>query len=475
MISKTIQHLSNNPDRFIEKIFGDSLWEMQRDISRSLQDYKRVSIKSCHGSGKTWLAARIALQFLYSHPNSKVITTAPSFRQVTDILWRELANAWNKANGDYKVLGGSLSTTKLNIDDEWFALGLSTNEPDRFQGFHAENILLVCDEASGIKEEIYTASEGILSSGNSRELLIGNPTNITGTFHRSFELPNYKTFHISAFDTPNFTEFGITLEDIKANKWEEKIIGKLPRPYLVTPEWVYDKYLRWGEGSPMWESRVLGEFPTQGTDTLIPLFKIEEATNKLIESISGDPENIGCDVARYGDDKTVFLYRKGATVLDIKTYTLQDTVQTANNLFNYMSSRPYAFTRIDGVGVGAGVVDTIKRLARFKTYEDVNVGKASQKPELFKNLRAEIYWNLRERFINGDISIPDDDELKSQLASIKYFYTIKGQVEMESKEDMKKRGLPSPDKADALALAFMSGKIESGILQFASMYNKNNG
>lgn len=454
------------PDVFIEHVFRDSLWSMQVDICRALAHNKRVAVRSCHGSGKSFLAARIALQFLFSHNNSKVITTAPSFRQVTDILWREMATAYNKANADTQILGGTMTNTRLNIDDEWFALGLSTNEPDRFQGFHAENILLIVDEASGVKEDIFTASEGILSSGNSRCLYIGNPTALAGTFYESFRLPNYKLFHISAFDTPNFTEFGITVDDIKANTWEAKITHKLPRPYLVTPEWVYDKILKWGENSPMWESRVLGNFPTQGTDTLIPLWAIEQAVNKDVAVGPNDIEAIGVDVARFGEDKTEFIYRKGSKAIEIKEFSQHDTMTTADDLLTFMGFHPFAMANIDEVGVGAGVVDKLKRSQTFKKINGVNVGTQPFNHNLFLNLRAEIYWSLRERFINGDISIPQDDELMSQLASLKFEYTNKGLIKIESKDDMKKRGLGSPDKADALSLAFMPNRTTPSIIQF---------
>src|SRR5581483_571785 len=152
------------------------------------------------------------------------------------------------------------------LGNDWFALGLSTNEPSRFQGFHATHILLIVDEASGVPQNIFDASEGIVSSQGARILYIGKPTDIEGEFYKSFKLPHTNKIHISAFDTPNFTQFGITLEDIRTDAWRQKITSDLPAPYLITPEWVYDKYLRWGETSPMWAARVLGEFPEQGED-----------------------------------------------------------------------------------------------------------------------------------------------------------------------------------------------------------------
>jgi hypothetical protein len=190
---------------------------------------------------QSFIAARVALWFLYAFPNSKIISTAPTFRQVEDILWREIRSVKAKAR---IPLAGKLNNTSLDLSEQWFATGLSTDTPERFQGFHAVDVLLIVDEASGVAEDIFNASKGIVSSRHARVLYIGNPTTTSGTFYNAFNLPGYAQIHISAFDTPNFTEFGITLADIRANTWEAKITHELPRPYLITPDWVYDKWLR---------------------------------------------------------------------------------------------------------------------------------------------------------------------------------------------------------------------------------------
>jgi hypothetical protein len=400
---------------------------------------------------------------LYCHPNSKVITTAPTFRQVEDILWRELRSAKQKA---IIPLTGKLNQTSLDLSEEWFALGLSTDQPDRFQGYHAENILLVVDEAAGVNEEIFQASEGIVSSEGAKTLLIGNPTSLAGTFYQSFRIPSTSKINISCFDTPNFTEFGITIEDIRTNTWQEKIDAPLPAPYLITPEWVYDKFLKWGDNSPMWQARVMGEFPDQGEDTLIPLQKIEAATVRDIVPKPEDPEQIGADVARFGSDKTVFVYRKGAKVIEIQKFSQQDTMETSQRLYDFSRFHPFGQVYIDEIGVGAGVADRVRQLEDKKEVYGINVGLAPHNTELFSNLRAEMYWGLRDRFITGDISIPADDDLMSQLANLKFEYTPKGQVKIESKEEMKKRGLPSPDIADALCLAFGNNNPKPNVLQF---------
>lgn len=461
------KRIQGDPMYFINTVLKAELWEKQRLILQSLFTHKRVAVRSCHGAGKSFVASCIVLWFLYTHVNSKVITTAPSFRQVEDILWREIHKSFT-ISGQY--LEGQLNKTSLDIGADWFALGLSTDLPDRFQGFHAVDILLIVDEAAGVKEDIFEASEGITSSAGGKVLYIGNPTNLAGSFYNAFKSNNYVQIHISAFDTPNFTKFGITPEDIRKNIWKDKITGELPRPYLITPEWVYDKFVTWGEDNPMYQARVMGNFPQQGEDTLIPLIKIEQATLRTPTYKDGDVENTGADIARFGTDKTIFIYRKGNTAVELKEFRQMDTKATSNALINFLAFHPQSGVNIDEIGVGAGVVDNAKadRSTQGKSIQGINVGIASQNPEMFYNLRAEIYWGLRERFIKDDIVIPADQELMAQLANIKFKFTPRGQILIESKEDMKKRGLPSPDKADALALAFYKGADKPALLQFLS-------
>ena len=284
--------------------------EDTQQIANSVRGHKYTVVRSCHGASKSHTAARLTLWFLYAFPNSKVITTAPTFRQVEDILWREIRSAKTNAR---IPLGGNLNNTSLDLGEQWFAMGLSTDTPDRFQGFHAVDVLLIVDEAAGVAEDIFNASEGIVSSQHARVLYIGNPTTTSGTFYNAFKLPGYGKIHISAFDTPNFTEFGITLQDIRDNTWEAKITAELSRPYLITPEWVYDKYLRWGEGTPMWDSRVMGEFPTEGEDTLIPMRYVEAAARNVLPALDTDPKRISIDPARFGcfDDQTEVLTDRG--------------------------------------------------------------------------------------------------------------------------------------------------------------------
>ena len=454
MISKKaanvmLERSQREPAWWTSNILGNNLWQTQREILESVRNNHETVVASCHGAGKSFTASNVALWYLFNHKPSIVITTAPTDRQVRGILWKEIRLAHSRAR---IPLGGKLLTQELKLDTDWWAWGFTAPEydPDRFQGFHEVNILVIVDEAAGVSEQIYEAIDGVLTSQHSRLLLIGNPTSGAGRFGQSFKTPGISKFTISAFDTPNFTEFGITEEDIEKGTWEEKITSELPAPYLVTPHWVAQRYSRWGKDSPLYQSRVLGKFPAQGTDTLIPLDWIDKAVKQDLEP--GEPVEIGLDVARYGQDESVWVLREGSVARLHKIESMRNTMETSGISVRAIKETGATNIKVDADGLGAGVYDRLNELGEPAT--EMRSGMAASDKERFSNKRAEWWWGLRERFESGDIDIENDEELVAQLSNIKYKINSRGQIQIETKEEMKKRGLPSPDRADALMLAF---------------------
>ncbi len=430
-IKSVIDKARVDPVFFVTKVLGGDPWEKQSEILKAARHSRRVAVRACHGVGKTRVAAWVAVWFLFCHRDSKVITTAPTWHQVENLLWREIHVIHSRAK---YPLGGKLLQTQLEIDKQWFALGLSTDKPERFQGYHAENILLIVDEASGVDQYIFDAAEGLLTSPGAKLLLIGNPTQLSGEFYNAFRSPLYHKVHIGAFDSPN----------VKA--------GKVVRPYLVTKEWVEEKRIQWGEDSPLWYSRVLGEFPEQGDDTLIPLSWIEAAQNRWTEAAAGEPVELGVDVARFGTDTTAIVLRRGIIAEVIAQLRGQDTMAVTGAVIQAIHKTRAKIVKVDVVGIGSGVVDRLKE--QGYPVQPMNAGESAFDNERFVNRRAEWFWSLRERFQAGDIAIPPDEELAAQLSSIKYKFDSRGRIQIEGKDEMRKRGLPSPDKADALMFAF---------------------
>ncbi len=446
-----------DPVWWVRNVLRARPWGKQAEVLEAVRDHPRVAVRSCHGAGKSFIAGQVILWFTYSFSPSIVLSTAPTWRQVEKLVWKEVRASYARAG----CLGGNLLPKRPElqiVQDQWYAAGLSTNDPDHFQGFHEENILVVVDEAAGVPEDIFEAVDGVLTSSHARLLLLGNPTSIGGTFYNAFRTPGWKTIAISAFDTPNLAAFGITEEDIAQGTWEAKITGPLPNPKLVTPEWVADKYVKWGPTSPAYQARVKGEFPAEAEDTLIPLAWIEAAMARWEDAPEGEPVEIGVDVARFGNDKSCFATRRGRKVLPLKVYAKQDTMETAGRAIEERRGAGASKIKVDVIGLGAGVVDRIKEQGH--PVFGINVAESPVDKERFADLRSELWWNLRELLdpnlkVNPEpVALPPDDELLADLSGIKYKITSGGQIQVERKEDMKKRLGRSPDRADAVVLAF---------------------
>ncbi len=438
------------PDLWIENYLGCDMWAIPKLIARSTFENPRTAVASCSATSKSHSAARIGIAFLYLFSPSTVITTAPTFRQVQDILWREIGMAWEGAKVN---LGGELKTVGIQISKDWFAIGLSTDEPEKFQGLHNRNVLVIGDEASGLTPAVYTAMENPLSSGNAHLLLIGNPTQPVGNFKDAFESPLYKAFHISCFDTPNFTEFGITMDDIRHNAWKAKIgDNEFPRPYLISPLWVWERYEEWGENNILFQVYCLGQFPDAGVNTLIPVHTIDYAMDTVSLDAKGE-KVASLDVSRYGDDESVYMLRQGNKILKMVTWGHQDNIYTAGRTARFLREDKPLTCRIDAVGVGAGVYDILTDNG-FENIEEYNGAEAALDTEIFGNSRAEIYFKIANMLQANEIDLRPDAKLRAQLADIRYKYNTKNQLLIESKEEARSRGVKSPDRADALLMLF---------------------
>ena len=428
-----------DPVYFARKVLGVEPWSKQVEALTAVAANERVAVKSGNGLGKGFSAAVAILWFMSCHEHAVALSTAPTFRQVRHILWKEVHRRYRNAKFD---LGGKLLDTRLEMPErDSFAMGLSADSPDEFQGFHSANMLIVVDEAEGVAEPIYEAIEALMTSENCRLLLIGNPTTVTGSFRRAFHEDRelYHTLTISAYDSPNVAAGAKTV------------------PGLVAARWVEQRRKIWGEDNPIFQARMLGEFPEQSEDTLIPLSAIEGAAKVSGGAVEQDdapqPTVVAVDVARFGSDRSVILVRRGGQVRPVRTFRGLDTMKLTGLVVDAIKEADPEDVVVDEVGIGAGVVDRLKELGY--RVDGINVGRSAHDPSRFANLRAEGYWNLRQLITTGEVFLPSDKELMGELAALKYSFNSVGQLLVESKDDMRKRGVRSPDKADALMLAFL--------------------
>jgi phage terminase large subunit len=440
--AKRLVQAIEDPVQFAEVILGHQVWSKQGEMLHSVASHACTAVKACHASGKTFTAAEAVLWWITSHEEAIAVTTAPTWTQVERLLWGEIGSAIAGARIQYP----KASNTALHLGPARYAIGLSTNEGVRFQGFHG-NVLIVLDEAPGVLGEIWEAIEGIRAGGDVRVLALGNPTIASGPFYGAFtsSRENWNLVTISAFDTPNLE--GITLEMLL--ELPDPELNYNPYPYLTTRRWVKEKYLEWGSEHPLWQSRVLGNFPSQAEDALLSLSWLEAA--KYRETADEGSFHAGVDVAGPGEDETVVCVRRGSRIVLTKAVAGRDSRGDV-----MAALRPYqgrlATVNIDSVGIGYYMAQHLSD--QGLPVREVNVGERAKDTEKYVNRKAELYWGFRERVQSGDMGGLSDERMIAQLAGIRYSHNSRGQIVIESKEEARKRGVKSPDRAEALMLAF---------------------
>jgi len=453
-LARKIVEWRARPEVFAREMLGVDLWSKQVEILRALRSHRRVAVPSCHASGKTKVAAVAVIHQIVCYQPSKVITTAPTQRAVETLLWGEI-NAMHAAME--RRLGGTLDLGRVygmswKIEPDWFALGFATtadkgsDNATKFQGYHSPNMLTVIDEADGIDRAVWNAIDGLLTESTSRVLAIANPVNVGTDFERNCKSKNWRVIRISAFDCPNLQP------------------GATGAGWGVERSFVDDMREKWGEDSPVYQSRVLGLFPTSSVDTLISIADVERAIAAIApEPVADDLPAIGCDVARFGTDETVIYVVRRGCVLHAESWAGQDTMKTAGRLIALARESGLWLDSawriaVDDTGLGGGVVDRLHE--QGWGVDAVNFGSSPRdwrNEERFTNRRMELWWGLRE-WLRGGASLAGLDAdtldiLRSDLCAPKYEQKSDGRIALEPKEKIKDRIGRSPDHGDALALA----------------------
>jgi phage terminase large subunit len=308
----------------------------------------------------------------------------------------------------------------------------SKDNPEALQGFHAEHLLFLIDEASGIDDIVFEVGMGALSTPGAKVVLAGNPTRTSGFFYDTHHSLRHRwhTMHVNCLDVPRAQGH---IDDIKA---------------------------KYGDNSNAWRVRVLGEFPTADDETVIPLELVMSAVDRSVSSLEYHPV-WGVDVARFGDDRTAIAKRQANRLLEpIKHWSGTDLMVTAGKIKAEYDETKYDMRPseilIDAIGLGAGVYDRCRELGL--PVRAINVGEAPATRENCMRLRDELWFKGRDWFQDKACSMPKDDGLIAELTAPTYAFTSTGKMVVESKADMKKRGMRSPDLADAFLLTFACGE-----------------
>ncbi|MGI6501262.1 MAG: DEAD/DEAH box helicase family protein [Anaerostipes sp.] len=445
-----LDYYYDNPVAFFEEVLDMTPDEWQKDVLNDLVQYPKISVRSGQGVGKTALEAGAIIWFLVCRPYSRVIATAPTMQQLYDVLWAEIAKWLNTS-----LVKDLLKWTKTKVymigdEERWFATAKTATKPENMQGFHEEHMLIVVDEASGVADPIMEAILGTLTGDDNKLLMCGNPNRLEGVFYDSHnaDRDKFKVHKVSSMDSKRTSKDNI--------------------------EMLLHKY---GQDSDVARVRIYGEFPKGALDSLISMETVELACNskiKEVEILTSNILHVGCDVARFGDDKTVITPRIASKVFPFTKYSKKSTMETAGNVIKtckeYMKKYPnlkHCMIKIDDTGVGGGVTDRLKEVVSEEglpfTIIPVNNG-ASATDDYYANLGAQIWGDLRDALEDNfsgvlqgkepTLELPYDDEMIKQLSNRKKKITSKGKIQLESKDDMKARNVGSPDIADSITLAF---------------------
>ena len=447
--SEAILYYAEHPVEFVEDLLHVTPDPQQAAILRSVATNQMTSVRSGHGIGKSAVEAWAVIWFLSTRPFPKIPCRAPTQHQLFDILWAEVSK-WLRNN---KALERELQWTKEKVymkqyPEEWFAVARTASKPDALQGFHAEDILYIIDEASGVDDKVFEPVLGALSTPGARLLMCGNPTQLSGFFYDSHHKNrgSYSTFHIDGRNSSR-----------------------------VSQDFINTIITMYGEDSDVFRVRVAGEFPRQENDVFIPLPLVE----KSIMTQWNEPEHpasihIGCDVARFGDDKTVIGYKVDEKVEFWKRRSGQDTMKTADGIielgetlvrrYRYQKTIP---VKVDDSGVGGGVVDRLRQIKRnnperFEWLDVIPVVFGQRIKHEFYHDSTTYMMSVVKKLLMPyteeglpkpvELVLPDDNDLIGQLSTRKYGMTEQSKIRVESKEAMKKRGLHSPDEADCVLL-----------------------
>lgn len=443
-----IKKYRSDPNLFVEQILHIKADPWQRELLTEVgKGTRKISTRAGHGVGKSAAASWVIIWFFLTKHPCKIVLTAPTSSQLFDALFSEVKSWVKKLPEALQVLLEVTSDRVVLLSapqDAFISCRTARAEtPEAMAGVHSDNVLLVADEASGIPEKVFEAAAGSMSSDNALTLLLGNPVRTSGTFFESHHRlkSEWYTMHVSCVDSPR-----------------------------VSKEFIKEMAVRYGEDSSAYFVRVLGKFPKTDDETIISLSLVEDAQNRDVEMSEFTPKIWGLDVARFGTDSSVLAERQGTIITNIDVWKGKDLMQLVGLVHNKYqenlpSDRPVEIM-VDSIGLGAGVVDRLRELEL--PVRGINVAESPSMRGQYLNLRAELWFRMKEWLEARDCKIPKDESLFSELVSPRYSFSSTGKLKVESKQEMKKRGLPSPDRADAVILTLAS---QPSIAMFGKRYS----
>lgn len=482
----------NDWNKFIKEALGVTLDPEQQAIVAAVQRDKRVSVRSGTARGKDFVAACIAVSFLYLTPrwnrrgelieNTKVALTAPTDRQVKNIMMPEISRLWGRAKKRGFVLPGRLTAYDIRTDnEEWFLTGFKADEHNHeaWSGFHAVNTMFIVTEATGISDDTFEAIEGNLQ-GNSRILLVFNPNKVVGYAARSQKSARWTRFCLNSLTAQNVVEHKLLYPGQVDYDWVRDKLDAWCTPIRADEAQAemddFEFEGRWYRPEDLFRRKVLGQFPKVADDVLIPTQWLELAHERWRraggrEPLGAETRILGVDVAGMGRDCTCFVERKGAWVSQFNAHNSggqADHMKIAGRIAAYRRRQIEAYVSIDTIGEGAGVysrcieIDEKDYIISCKYSEAAKGHNGKPLTDVtgqyeFINMRAYLFWCVRD-WLNPKndtgAMLPPDTQFDEEATEIKWSFRSDGRIFIEPKEDIKERLGRSPDKFDALANTF---------------------
>ena len=508
-VATRLQRLTwaNDPNAWASEKLGDTLWSGQRKILEAVRDHRKTAAATCHEVGKSYAAALLTAWWLDTHVpgDAFVITTAPTNPQVRVILWKEIGRAHQRGQ-----LFGRVNQTewKLRVGDkeETVAMGRKPSDyaPTAFQGIHAKFVLVIVDEANGVRGPLWDALDSLMANEGSKMLIIGNPDDPAGEFYDACKPGSgWAVVHISAFDSPNFTNepldasiraqlIGHTYVEERRQRWAPSWRWNAERSCVVMPT---DGKLE--DTHPFWQSKVLGHFPVQSaTGSLIPLTWIRAAQERTLTPIG--PNEMGLDVGASEDgDPSCLGHRRGPVFRVLWEQREPDTMKTTGRLLKDFLNPQYGATlaKVDYIGVGRGVVDRAREQGH--PVHPIEVGSAASVTQCLKcrhewtddpvsprtrcpqcasdalqkvyaNLLSQLWWQIRSMFERGEIDLDaTDEQLAEELLTLRWEPNSKGQIVVKYQENA-----PSPNRADALLMCYAPVAVKSTAPKFSMTWGR---
>ena len=491
-----------DPVEYARRILGVTIYPKQEEIARAVMRFSNVAAAGCNSSGKTFMMSPVALHGLTVEERLSVLQIAPSGTQSRKVFWTDMNGLYKDSELAQELLGYTeMHSTSFEVDPRRYAQAVTPGDTKALRGYHNTKMLFILDEGNGVDAGFYTAIDGIAASGDVKVVQLGNPTDTSGIFYDSFNDPElgWYTINISAFDSPNIVDMEvpewfdedsdapgvITPENRrklaylvwlrrryldKRDKMPEheipeyRILTERVTAHLTERMFVADSEAKYGRSNhPSWYGQVLGVFPDQSEDQLLPRRVIEAARGEtFLSDYDQDFIVFGCDPSGMGKSEWSLA---AAQIKCSDQSMMHETLFTdgfhGHDAFEQaikaMQPHMHRCGWINIDRLGAGERPTVE-ITRWAAQFGVPVfGFTSQSPstnpQAFANIKAQAYYFLRDLFYMGAITGINDNLLKQQLLGLKYEITPRGQTKMESKKDMRKRGVDSPDRADALCYA----------------------